>query len=177
MKAIQMYGYGGVDQLRYEEVPTPQPGPDEVLIKVAATSVNPIDWKIRKGDLKSVMPLQFPIIPGRDVAGEVVETGANVSKWKRGEQVMGVVNRSYAEFVSAPSDVLASVPEGLEAEQAGVLPLVATTGAELIEHIQIKRGDLLLVTGAVGNVGRTAVYAAKQAGARVIAGVLSRQKK
>ena len=84
MKAVQMHGYGDVDQLRYEEVPTPRPGPGEVLVKVAVTSVNPIDWKIRRGYLKDAMPLQFPVILGRDVAGEVVETGANVSKWKPG---------------------------------------------------------------------------------------------
>lgn len=177
MKAILMHGYGGVDQLRYEEVPAPKPGPDEVLVKVAATSVNPIDWKIRRGDWKSMMPLQFPIIPGRDVAGEIVETGANLSRWKRGQKVMGVVNRSYAEFVSVPSEVLALIPDGLDAEQAGVLPLVTTTGAELIERVGPKRGEILLVTGALGGVGRTAVYVGIERGARVIAGVLRSQKK
>ena len=84
MKAVRMYGYGGIDQLRYEDVPDPKPGPDEVLIKVRATSVNPIDWKIRRGDLKDVMPLRFPVILGRDVAGEVVETGTNVTTLKPG---------------------------------------------------------------------------------------------
>jgi NADPH:quinone reductase-like Zn-dependent oxidoreductase len=177
MKAIMMHGYGAVDQLRYEEVPTPKPGPDEVLVKVAATSVNPIDWKIRRGDLKSVMPLQFPVIPGRDVAGEIVEIGTNVSRWKRGQKVMGVVNRSYAEFVSVPSQLLTLIPDGLDAEQAGVLPLVTTTGAELIEHVGPERGEILLVTGALGSVGRTAVYVGKQRGARIIAGVLRSQKK
>lgn len=177
MKAIQMHGYGGVNQLRYEDVPTPKPGPDEVLVKVAVTSVNPIDWKIRRGDLKNAMPLQLPVILGRDVAGEVAELGANVSKWKRGQKVMGLVNRSYAEFLIAKSDVLTLIPEGLEMEQAGVLPLVTTTGAQLIEHVRPNRGDTVLVTGALGSVGRTAVYVAKQEGARVIAGVLARQKK
>ncbi len=177
MKAMQLYGYGGVNQLRYEDVPTPKPGPDEVLVQVAATSVNPIDWKIRRGDLKDAMPLQFPVILGRDVAGEVVETGPNVSKWKRGQKVMGLVNRSYAEFLTAKSDALALMPEGLDPEQAGALPLVTTTGAQLIEHVEPKRGDTLLVTGAFGSVGRTAVYVAKQRGARVIAGVRAVQKK
>src|SRR5580700_3781754 len=78
MKAIQMHGYGGVDQLRYEDVPAPTAGPGEVLVKVAATSVNPIDWKIRRGNLKGLLTLQFPVIPGRDVAGEVVAVGAGV---------------------------------------------------------------------------------------------------
>lgn len=177
MKAIEMHGYGGVEQLRYEDVPTPTPGPNEVLVKVAATSVNPIDWKIRRGDLKSALSLQFPMIPGRDVAGEVVQVGPGVLNFKPGQKVMGLVNRSYAEFVNVLSSVLAPVPDGLDLEQAGALPLVITTGAELIEQVDPKRGELLLVTGAVGSVGRSAVYAAKQRGARVIAGVRARQKK
>jgi len=176
MKAVQLHGYGGVSQLRYEEVPTPTPGPQEVLVKVAATSVNPIDWKIRRGDLKEVMPLQFPVILGRDVAGEVVETGAKVSQWKPGQKVMGLVNRSYAEFVSAAADAFAPIPEGLDMEQAAALPLVTTTGAQLIQHVQPKRGDTVLVTGALGSVGRTAVYVARQLGARVIAGVRAKQQ-
>ena len=112
MKAMQMYGYGGVDQLRYEDVAIPKPGPDDVLVKVAATSVNPIDWKIRRGDLRDAMALQFPVILGRDVAGEIVELGANVSKWKRGQKVMGLVNRSYAEFLTAANDVSRLYPTG-----------------------------------------------------------------
>lgn len=177
MKAIEMHGYGDVDQLRYEEVQTPKPAADEVLVKLTATSVNPIDFKIRRGDLKGRMSLQFPVIPGRDIAGEVVEVGSNVSNFKPGQKVMGLVNRTYAEFVNAPSAALTAVPEGLDLEQAGALPLVTTTGAELIEHIAPKRGETILVTGALGNVGRTAVFVAKQRGARVIAGVRTKQKK
>jgi NADPH:quinone reductase-like Zn-dependent oxidoreductase len=176
MKAVQMYGYGGIDQLRYENAPDPKPGPDEVLIKVRATSVNPIDWKIRRGDLKDVMPLHFPVILGRDVAGEVVETGANVTSIKPGQRLMGLVNRSYAELLTAAGDVFTLIPAGLDDKQAAALPLVTTTGAELIHRIGPGPGDTILVTGAFGNVGRTAVYVAKQRGARVIAGVLSRQK-
>jgi len=171
-----MYGYGGIDQLRYEDVPDPKPGPGEVLIRVRATSVNPIDWKIRRGDLKEVMPLRFPLILGRDVAGEVVETGTNVTTLKPGQRVMGLVNQSYAELLTAASDVFTLIPTGLDDKQAAALPLVTTTGAELIDRISPGPGDTILVTGAFGNVGRTAVYAAKQRGARVIAGVLSAQK-
>jgi NADPH:quinone reductase-like Zn-dependent oxidoreductase len=176
MKAVRMYGYGGIDQLRYEDVPDPKPGPDEVLIKVFATSVNPIDWKIRRGDLKDVMPLHFPVILGRDVAGEVVETGTNVSTLKPGQRVMGLVNHSYAELLTTTSNVLTRIPGGMDDKQAAALPLVTTTGAQLIDRIGPGPGDTILVTGAFGNVGRSAVYAAKQRGARVIAGVLSVQK-
>jgi NADPH:quinone reductase-like Zn-dependent oxidoreductase len=177
VKAIELLGYGDVDQLHYDDVPTPKPGPNEVLVKVAATSVNPVDWKIRRGDMKAMVQVHFPTIPGRDFAGEVVETGPGVSKLKPGQKVMGVVNRSYAEFVTVPADAVTPIPDGLDLEAAGALPLVTTTGSELIEHIQPKRGDTVLVTGALGGVGRTAVYEAKKRGAHVIAGVRERQKK
>lgn len=176
MKAVQIHGYGGSDQLRYDEVPTPLPGPNEVLVKLAATSVNPIDWKIRRGDRKASMALQFPVILGRDVAGEISAAAAGASNFKLGQKVMALADRTYAEFVAVPIAVLAPVPEGLDIEQAGALPLVVSTGAELMERIGPQRGDTVLVTGALGGVGRTAVYVALERGARVIVGVRARQK-
>jgi NADPH:quinone reductase-like Zn-dependent oxidoreductase len=161
MKAVRLHAYGGVDQLRYEEVPTPQPESDEVLVEVAATSVNPIDWKIRSGTAKDRMPVNFPAILGRDVAGVVVKAGANVRNPESGQKVMGIVNGSYAEYVTARADHLTVIPDGLELEDSAALPLVVTTGAQLIQHIRPKRGDLVLVTGALGSVGRSAVYMAK----------------
>jgi NADPH:quinone reductase-like Zn-dependent oxidoreductase len=173
---VRLHAYGGVDQLRYEDVPPPEPEPDEVLVKVAATSVNPIDWKIRSGAAKSMMPVKFPAILGRDVAGTVVKAGMNVRNPEPGQKVMGLVNGSYAEYLSARADHLTVIPDGLELEQAAALPLVVTTGAQLIQHIRPKPGDVLLVTGALGNVGRAAAYLAKNQGARVIAGVKAEQK-
>jgi NADPH:quinone reductase-like Zn-dependent oxidoreductase len=176
MKAVQIHGYGGADQLRYDEVPTPLPGPNEVLVKLAATSVNPIDWKIRRGDRKASMALQFPVILGRDVAGEISAAAAGASNFKLGQKVMALADRTYAEFVAVPIAALAPVPEGLDIELAGALPLVVSTGAELMERIGPQRGDTVLVTGALGGVGRTAVYVALERGARVIVGVRARQK-
>jgi NADPH:quinone reductase-like Zn-dependent oxidoreductase len=176
MKAVRLHAYGDIDQLRYEDVPTPEPAPDEVLIKVAATSVNPVDWKIRSGAAKDRMPVQFPAILGRDVAGTVVKAGDNVRNLKPGQKVMGIVKGSYAEYVTARADDLTVIPDGLELEQSAALPLVVTTGAELIQRIQPKQGDLLLVTGALGSVGRSAVYLAKHLGARVFAGIKTEQK-
>jgi NADPH:quinone reductase-like Zn-dependent oxidoreductase len=176
MKAVRLHAYGDIDQLRYEEVPTPEPGPDEVLIKVAATSVNPVDWKIRSGAAKDRMPVKFPAILGRDVAGTVVKAGGNVRNLKPGQNVIGIVNGSYAEYLTARADDLTVIPDGLELEQSAALPLVVTTGAELIQRIQPKQGDLVLVTGALGSVGRSAVYLAKHLGARVFAGVKTEQK-
>ena len=176
MQAVLMYGYGSVDQLRYEQVPTPIPAASEVLVKLAATSVNPIDWKIRRGDAKATSTPQFPLIPGRDVAGEISAVAAGASDFKLGQKVMALSNRTYAEFVAVPSTSLALVPEGLDIEQAGALPLVVSTGAELMERIGPQRGDTVLVTGALGGVGRTAVYVALERGAQVIVGVRARQK-
>jgi NADPH:quinone reductase-like Zn-dependent oxidoreductase len=176
MKAVRLHAYGGVDQLRYEDVPAPEPGPDEVLVRVAATSVNPIDWKLRSGAAKGRMPLIFPAILGRDVAGTVVRTGANATNPQPGQKVIGLVNASYAEYLTARADHLTVLPDGLDLEESAALPLVVTTGAQLIQHLQPKRGDLVLVTGALGSVARTAVYVAKTRGARVIAGVKTEQK-
>jgi NADPH:quinone reductase-like Zn-dependent oxidoreductase len=176
MKAVQMHGYGGADQLRYEEVPTPIPGPNEVLVKLAATSVNPLDWKIRSGDRKATVALKFPVILGRDIAGEISGATSGASDFRPGQKVVALGDHTYAEFVAVPIAALAPVPEGLDIVQAGALPLVVSTGAELMERIGPQRGDTVLVTGALGGVGRTAVYVALERGARVIVGVRARQK-
>lgn len=176
MKAVRLHAYGGIDQLRYEDVAMPEPAPDEVLVKVAATSVNPVDWKIRSGAAKDRMPVKFPAILGRDVAGTVVKTGTNVRNLKPGQLVMGLVNGGYAEYLTARADDLTVIPDGLDLEESAALPLVVTTGAQLIQHIRPKAGDVVLVTGALGSVGRSAVYLAKHLGARVLAGVKTEQK-
>jgi len=122
------------------------------------------------------MALQFPLIPGRDVAGEISAAAAGVSDFKLGQKVMALANRTYAEFVAVPVAALAAVPEGLDIEQAGALPLVVSTGAELMERIGPQRGDTVLVTGALGGVGRTAICVALERGAHVIVGVRARQR-
>jgi NADPH:quinone reductase-like Zn-dependent oxidoreductase len=178
MKAVLARGYGDVNQLFYGDTPDLKPGPGEVLVRMAATSINPIDWKLRRGDLKALMPLQFPAILGRDLAGEVVGLGDGVKTRKIGERVLGLVNHSYAEYVLCKAEDLALIPSGLSFEQAAALPLVVLTGAQLIEKgIRPRAGETVLITGAVGGVGRTAVHVARQHGAHVIAGVRSTQKK
>jgi len=177
MKAVLLLGYGGVDQLSYGDAPDPKPADDEVLIRVAATSVNPVDWKIREGYMKQIMPLELPAILGRDVAGEVVSAGSKVQQFKAGDKVLGLVNHGYAEMLTAKADDLALIPEGLSMEQAGVIPLITLTGTQLIEKgVRPKAGQTVLVTGAVGSVGRTAIYMAKAHGAVVIAGVRATQR-
>jgi NADPH:quinone reductase-like Zn-dependent oxidoreductase len=177
MKAVVLKVYGDADQFEYVDVADPKPAAGEVLVKVIATSLNPIDWKIRAGYMKAVMPLQFPTILGYDVAGEVVGLGSGVTRFKKGDKVMGIVEHSYAEFLTAKADDLALVPDGMELDEVAVIPLVATTGTQLIEKgIKPKAGDTILITGALGPVGRTAVYVAGLHGALVIAGVRKSQK-
>ena len=177
MKAVILTEYGGVEKLVVEDVPEPQPGPHEVKVRVEAAGINPIDYKLRRGDLRTIMPIELPTIPGRDVAGSVVAIGSSVADLKVGDRVMGLVEHGYAEMVVAPATAFAIVPEPVNAVQAAALPLAGLTGVQLVENtVEPKRGDLVLVTGAVGSVGRVAVFTAKQHGARVIAGVRGRQR-
>jgi len=162
--------------LVYEEAETPEPQGGEVLVKVAATSVNPIDWKIRSGHARNLLNVTFPAILGRDVAGTVVKVGANVRNPEIGQRLMGLVNGSYAEYLVAKAEHLTVIPDGLDFETAAALPLVATTGAQLAQRMQPKTGQTVLITGALGGVGRSAVYMAQHLGARVIAGVRSSQR-
>lgn len=177
MKAVLLKGYGDVEQLEYTDVPDPKPVGGEVLVKVAGASLNPLDWKLRAGYLKEIMPLPLPFILGSDVSGEVVAVGSGVTRFKPGDKVLGFVSNSYAELLTAKEDQLALLPEGLDLAEAGVLPVVTLTGAQLIEKgVKPKAGDTVFITGALGSVGRTAVYVAKLHGALVVAGVRKSQK-
>jgi NADPH:quinone reductase-like Zn-dependent oxidoreductase len=177
MKAALLYSYGDPEQLRYEETAMPKYGDDEVLVKMRATSINPIDVKIRSGAAKSRFSIEFPAILGRDLSGEVAETGRDVQGFSKGMRVMALANGTYAEYTVAKADVLAAIPDALNFEEAGALPLVTTTGAQLIERaVKPKAGQTVLVTGALGGVGRTALHVARKKGARVLAGVRAKEK-
>ena len=177
MKAIVLSAYGAVDQLGLREVPDPTVGPGEIKVRMAGASINPVDWKLRSGALRALMPLELPAILGRDCSGEVVELGAGVTTFRIGQRVAGLVNRGYAELVVAPAGAWAEVPPTLDLVDAGALPLVLLTGAQLVEEaLRPHKGDCILVTGAVGSVGRAAVFAAKTLGAIVWAGVRDTQK-
>jgi NADPH:quinone reductase-like Zn-dependent oxidoreductase len=177
MKAVFLTEYGGVEKLVLTDVPEPEPGPHEVKVHVEAASINPIDYKLRRGDLRATMPIELPTIPGRDVAGTVVEVGSDVTELRVGDRVMGLVEHGYAEMVVALATAFAKVPDPVGTVQAAALPLAGLAGVQLVEStVEAKRGELLLVTGAMGSVGRVAVFTAKQHGARVIAGVRGRQR-
>ena len=175
MKAIVVHQYGGPEVLKFEDYPDPVPGPGEVLIRVAAAGVNPIDYKRRAGLTKDFYPLQFPGLIGVDLAGTVVKVGPGVEGFFVGDQVFAMADNTYAELCVVKAAVLAKVPKGLDLIQAAALPLVTTTGNQLLAATGIKAGQTVLVVGAAGNVGRSAVFTAKERGATVIAGVLMRQ--
>jgi NADPH:quinone reductase-like Zn-dependent oxidoreductase len=175
MKAIVVHQYGGPEVLKFEDYPDPVPGPGEVLVRVAATSVNPIDYKRRAGLTKDFYPLQFPGLIGVDMAGTVVKIGLGVEGFSVGDQVFAMADNTYAELCVVKAAALAKVPKGLDLIQAAALPLVTVTGNQLMSATGIKAGQTVLVVGAGGNVGRSAVFTGKQRGATVVAGVLKKQ--
>jgi NADPH:quinone reductase-like Zn-dependent oxidoreductase len=178
MKAVVLHEYGGPDKLLYEDFPDPVAGEGQVLVRVAASSVNPIDYKMRSGAAKDRFPLELPAILGRDISGIVREVGKGVSGFNPGDKVMALGKKAYAELAVVDAKDVALVPEELDLVKAAALPLVTLTGEQLISQgTKIQRGQTVLVTGAVGNVGRSAVWTAKKAGAVVIAGVKKSQVK
>ena len=177
MKAVVLHEYGGPEVLKYEDnVPDPQVSGDTVLIAAAATSVNPIDWKVRSGARQKDFPLSFPAILGRDVSGGVRAVGANVKHFKPGERVLALTNAAYAELVAVPDSEVTHLPDGVDLVDAAAIPLICLTGDQLVRQAaKLQKGQTILVTGAVGSVGRAAVHTAKKIGAQVIAGVRTRQ--
>jgi NADPH:quinone reductase-like Zn-dependent oxidoreductase len=175
MKAIVVHEYGGPEVLKFEEYPDPVPGQGEVLVRVAAASVNPIDYKRRAGLTKDFYPMHFPGLIGVDMAGTVVKVGPGVEAFTAGNRVFAMADNTYAELCVAKADILADIPVGLDLIQAAALPLVTVTGNQLLAATGIEAGQTVLVVGAAGNVGRSAVFTAKDRGATVIAGVLDKQ--
>lgn len=178
MKAVVLHEYGGPEKLVYEEVADPVAGEDQVLVRVAASSVNPIDFKMRSGEAKDRFPLELPAILGRDISGIVRAVGNRVDGFKPGDKVMALGWKAYAELAVVEAKDVALVPEKLDLVKAAALPLVTLTGEQLITRgTKIQAGQTVLVSGAVGGVGRSAVWTAKKAGAKVIAGVRRSQIK
>ncbi|AMW09523.1 alcohol dehydrogenase [Streptomyces qaidamensis] len=175
MKAISYSRYGGPEVLAFGEVREPKVGPDAVLVKVRAASVNPVDWKAREGYLDGILAPVFPVVPGWDVSGVVVRPGVAVSEFDVGDEVIGYVREdflsrgTFAEYVAAPLRTLARKPRNLSFEEAAGLPLVGLTAYQvLINVLQVKRGETVLVHAAAGGVGSIAVQLGVHLGARVI---------
>ncbi|KJS63339.1 NADP-dependent oxidoreductase [Streptomyces rubellomurinus] len=175
MKAITYRSYGGPDVLEYGDVPEPKLGPDSVLVRVAAASVNPVDWKIQAGYLDGMMDVVFPVIPGWDVAGVVERVGVGVTEFTPGDEVIGYVREdmvrrgTFAEYVAAPVRTLARKPANLDFAEAAGLPLAGLTAYQaLTGALELKPGETVLVHAAAGGVGSLAVQIAVALGARVI---------
>ncbi|MER6958267.1 NADP-dependent oxidoreductase [Streptomyces sp. NPDC000618] len=175
MKAISYSRYGGPETLAYGDVRDPKVGPDSVLVKVRAAAVNPVDWKCREGYLDPILDAVFPVVPGWDVSGVVVQLGVSVTEYAVGDEVIGYVREdflsrgTFAEYVAAPVRTLARKPRNLTWEEAAALPLAGLTAYQVLTGgLRVKRGETVLVHAAAGGVGSIAVQLAAHLGARVI---------
>jgi NADPH:quinone reductase-like Zn-dependent oxidoreductase len=174
MKAIRIHNYGGPEVLKYEDAPRPQPQAGEVLIRVHAAGVNPIDWKVREGHMKDVWPHQFPLILGWDLAGVVEELARGVSRFKIGDDVYSLPdptrNGAYAEYIVLRESELARKPDSLYHIRAAAVPLAALTAWQsLVDIAQLQPGQRVLIHAGSGGVGHFAVQLAKWKGAHVLA--------
>jgi NADPH:quinone reductase-like Zn-dependent oxidoreductase len=170
MKAVRFDEYGPVDVLDVREVPVPEPGRGEVLVRVKAAGINPGEAKIRDGSLHAMWPATFPSGQGSDFAGVVEQPGADVTAFPPGTEVIGWVDTrsSQAEYVVAESRNLARRPAGLPWEIAGAIPVAGLTAWAMVKAVDLKPDDTVVVSGAAGGVGSIAVQLAKRTGATVI---------
>jgi NADPH:quinone reductase-like Zn-dependent oxidoreductase len=177
MNAVVLTAYGDVDKLELRDLPDPEAEPNGLVIRMAGAGINPVDIKMRTGAAQARFPVKFPAVLGRDASGEVLRTGNEVKSFARGDRVFGLIQGGYAEQVSAPVANWARVPPALDLVEAGALPLVLLTGAQLMERAVAPSPEwTVLVTGALGSVGRVALHAAKRRGVKVWAGVRASQR-
>jgi NADPH:quinone reductase-like Zn-dependent oxidoreductase len=170
MKAVKFDKYGGIEVLQLVEVPLPEPGQGEALVKVKATSINPGEAKIREGQLHARWPATFPSGEGSDVAGIVTKLGPGIDSFKVGAEVIGFTDRraSHAEYVLVEAKNLTLKPAQVSWNVAGSLPIAGSTAYAAVRSVSLKRGETVAISGAGGGVGSIAVQLAKRAGATVI---------
>jgi NADPH:quinone reductase-like Zn-dependent oxidoreductase len=173
MKAVRIHEYGNSEVLRVEDIPIPEIKDDEVLIKIYATSVNPVDWKVREGMVKWRNLHQLPLTLGWDVSGVIDKTGSKAQKFKVGDEVYSRPsidrNGSYAEFIAVRENEVALKPKTITHEEAASIPLVGLTVWEsLVTTANIQAGQKVLIHAAAGGVGSAAVQIAKVFGCYVI---------
>src|SRR5437868_6682156 len=174
MKAIRIHNYGGPEVLKREDAPRPEPGKGEVLVRVHAASVNPIDWKVREGHMKDFWPHKFPLILGWDLSGIVEEVGPRVSQFKKSDEVYSLPdptrNGAYADYIVVREPELALKPNSLHHIRGAAVPLAALTAWQsLFETAQLQPGQRVLIHAGSGGVGHFAVQLAKWKGASVFA--------
>ncbi len=173
MKAIVLHRFGEAAQLKMEEVKTPVAGKQQVLLKVRAIGINPVDTKVRAGTNRLAKGLPLPAVIGWDVSGEIVHRGEEVELFREGDAVFGVIGfpgagGAYAEYALAAPESLALKPANVSFEEAAALPIAGLTAYQAIhEHLKIESGQRLLIQAAAGGVGHLSVQLAKQAGAYV----------
>ncbi|WP_100011328.1 NADP-dependent oxidoreductase [Lentibacillus sediminis] len=172
MKAVIINEYGSSGQLTETEVAAPAIKDNQVLLELHATSINPIDWKVREGYLQEKLPFTFPIILGWDAAGTVKETGSSVTRFSPGDKVFArpetTENGTYAEFTAVDEHLLAKIPESISFEEAAAVPLAGLTAWQcLVDFSAIKQGDRVLIHAGSGGVGSFAIQLAKHLGATV----------
>jgi NADPH:quinone reductase-like Zn-dependent oxidoreductase len=174
MRAVVIEGYGGSEKLQVREVREPgPPGPGQVLLRVRATSVNPIDWKIRRGSLRYVLPAKFPLVLGFDMAGEVAALGPEVTRFQPGDLVFGGVDvgrhgGACAELALAREAALAPLPGSLSLEEAAALPTAGLAALQALrDKGELAAGERVVINGASGGVGHLAVQIARALGGRV----------
>ncbi|WP_125567177.1 NADP-dependent oxidoreductase [Companilactobacillus insicii] len=181
MKAVVINKYGNRDELHMENIAIPEIADDEVLVEVKATSVNPIDWKLREGYLAEMIPLKFPIVLGWDVAGVITRVGQKVQNFKTGDKVLArpdLTNRgTYAEYTAVKEDKLAMLPDNVSYEEAAALPLAGLTAWQgIYENLDVKSGQTVLMQGGAGGVGIIAIQLLKHIGAHVVTTASSKNK-
>jgi NADPH:quinone reductase-like Zn-dependent oxidoreductase len=168
IQAIRVHEYGEPNVLTLENIQPPKPDADQVLIRLKAAGVNPIDWKLRSGAYKQFMPLQFPWTPGLEGAGVIEEVGDHVKAFKKGDEVYGIVSSGYAEYTLAKANEIQPKPADLTFEEAASIPMGVLTAWGAVEPANIQAGQRVLVHGAAGGVGAYAVQLARWKGAHVI---------
>jgi NADPH:quinone reductase-like Zn-dependent oxidoreductase len=174
MKAIRIHVYGGVENLHYDDVLRPEPQAGQVLVRVHAAGVNPIDWKIREGYFQQMLDLPLPVIIGQDIAGVVAAVGSGVTKLQPGQDVYGIADMqlsgAYAEYALGYAEAIAPKPHTLDYIHAAAVPIAAMTAWQaLFDTADLHSGQTLLIHGGAGGVGGYAIQLAKFKGARVIA--------
>jgi NADPH:quinone reductase-like Zn-dependent oxidoreductase len=175
VKAVFYSEYGDPGVLEYGDQPEPRVGPDTVLIEVKAASVNPVDWKVMAGYLDGAIAAHFPVIPGWDVAGVVIQPGPAVPEFSVGDEVMGYVRMdtvgqgTFAERVAAPVRTLSRKPSNLSWAEAATVPLTGLTALQTLDALDVGDGDTVLVHNGAGGVGTFGIQIACARGARVIA--------
>jgi NADPH:quinone reductase-like Zn-dependent oxidoreductase len=170
MQTVRIHQYGGPEVLQLEQIPIPKPTPDEVLIRVHATGVLPIDWAYRQGLMKKFVSIQFPFISGSAVSGVIEEVGSNVKKFQKGQAVFGRANQgACAEYITTTVETLSHMPQNISFQEAATISGGATTAwMAVFAHGNLQSGQRILVHAAAGGVGSFAVQFAKWKGAEVI---------